>query len=132
MSNETHHDRQKERLARPEQGSARRQRAENINRTLFKIASPVNSASHLDELYRSIHRILSSVIDATNFYIALYDKSRDGNILFVNKSGLDKFGYEDDDVLHGLNAFDLLAPEDRQRAVANFTRALAGESVGLS
>jgi len=132
MSNETHHDRQKERLARPEQGSARRQRAENINRTLFKIASAVNSASHLDELYRSIHRILSSVIDTTNFYIALYDKSRDGNILFVNKSGLDKFGYEDDDVLHGLNAFDLLAPEDRQRAVANFTRALAGESVGLS
>ena len=57
--------------------SVRLQRAEKINRTLFRIASAVNSASHLEELYGSIHRILSSVIDTTNFYIALYDKSVD-------------------------------------------------------
>ena len=57
--------------------SVRPQRAEKINRTLFRIASAVNSASHLEELYGSIHRILSSVIDTTNFYIALYDKSFD-------------------------------------------------------
>ncbi|NNF97901.1 MAG: GAF domain-containing protein [Desulfobacteraceae bacterium] len=44
-----------------------------INQTLFDISNAVNTTKSLDELYRSIHKSLSRVMDVTNFFIALYD-----------------------------------------------------------
>ncbi len=54
-----------------------RGRAERINKTLFRISSAVNATSNLDELYESIHHSLSEIIDATNFFFALYDREDD-------------------------------------------------------
>ncbi len=54
----------------------RLKRAEKINRALFDISATVSSSATLDELYPSIHASLSMVIDATNFYIALFDSSK--------------------------------------------------------
>lgn len=51
-----------------------RKRAEQINRVLFRISNAVNTTKDLDELYRSIHRILGEIIDLTNFFIAIYQK----------------------------------------------------------
>jgi len=264
-----------EKIRQLEQESDHRLRAQKINQAMFKIANAVNSTSDLDELYRSIHRTLSTVIDTTNFYIALYDAASDGisfaycvdevdgsylprvgvsrtasltgeiirtrrpamltkaeiaawrirsgltvpacslseiwlgapllvqqkiigvmavqsytdpalydqtamgvmtavadqvaiaieskratdalqeserrfrelaellpetifeadtqgNILFANKSGIGQFGYNQEDLANGLNAYDLLVADDRQRAEASFARALAGEPIGLS
>jgi len=72
------YDELQERIRQLEQESHHRLRAEKINHAMFKIANAVNSTSDLDELYRSIHRTLSTVIDTTNFYIALYDAACDG------------------------------------------------------
>ncbi len=60
-----------------ESESAQRKRFEEINHSLFKISNAVNMTSSLDELFRTIHLALSPVIDTTNFFIALYDKSKD-------------------------------------------------------
>jgi two-component system, cell cycle sensor histidine kinase and response regulator CckA len=49
-------------------------RAQRINRILFWISNAVNTTDNLEELYASIHKHLGTVIDLTNFYIALYDK----------------------------------------------------------
>jgi len=54
-----------------------RKHAEEINKTLFRISNAVNTSTNLDELYRSIHHSLSSIIDVTSFYIALYHKETD-------------------------------------------------------
>ncbi|RPI74520.1 MAG: GAF domain-containing protein, partial [Desulfobacteraceae bacterium] len=54
-----------------------RKHAEEINRTLFAISNAVNTTDNLNELYRSIHQSLNKVIDAANFYIALYYKESD-------------------------------------------------------
>ncbi|RPI77184.1 MAG: GAF domain-containing protein, partial [Desulfobacteraceae bacterium] len=54
-----------------------RKHAEEINRTLYYIANAVNTTTNLNELYKSIHSFLSNIIDADNFYIALYDKEKD-------------------------------------------------------
>ena len=54
-----------------------RKHAEEINRTLFKISNAVNTSTNLDELYKSIHQSLGSIIDVTSFYIALYHKEDD-------------------------------------------------------
>ncbi len=57
-------------------------RTEAINRTLFDIATALNASGSLQELYRSIHEILSSLLDMTNFYIAIYYEKRNA-IRFV-------------------------------------------------
>jgi len=66
-----------QRIALLEQESERRKRLEEINATLVKISTAINDTSSLDELYQSIHQALSSIIDTTNFYIALYDNTDD-------------------------------------------------------
>jgi len=63
-----------------EKESEQRKRFEDINATLFTISNSVNMTSNLDELFQSIHKALSSIIDTTNFYIALYDIEVDGII----------------------------------------------------
>jgi len=47
--------------------------AEQVNGVLFAIASAVNTTLNLYDLYRSIHLSLGSILDVTNFYIALVD-----------------------------------------------------------
>ncbi|MCG8551825.1 MAG: PAS domain S-box protein, partial [Desulfobacterales bacterium] len=49
------------------------QHAREINQTLFSIANAVNTTSDLPTLYREIHQSLWTVLDVTNFYIAIVD-----------------------------------------------------------
>ena len=46
---------------------------QDINQTLFAISNAVNTTPNLKNLYRSIHKSLSNIMDVTNFYIALVD-----------------------------------------------------------
>ena len=55
-----------------------------INKTIFEIANSFTTTSSLQELYGSIHRILSNLIDMTNFYIAVYYQ-KENAIRFVYK-----------------------------------------------
>jgi GAF domain len=48
--------------------------AEEINRVLYTIADAVNASEDRDALYRTIHQVLGTVIDATNFLIAIVDQ----------------------------------------------------------
>ena len=48
-------------------------RSERITAILHKISHAVNTTESLDELFHIIHDSLATIIDATNFYIALYD-----------------------------------------------------------
>lgn len=50
-----------------------RKQAEAINRALFSISNAVNTTRNLEDLYESIHGSLSSIMDVTNFFIALVD-----------------------------------------------------------
>ncbi|MFZ5570330.1 MAG: response regulator [Thermodesulfobacteriota bacterium] len=50
-----------------------RSRSDEINQALYSISNAVNTSSDLDALYRSIHRIMSRVIDAADFLIATYE-----------------------------------------------------------
>jgi len=54
---------------------------EKLQQVLFNISKAANSPISLDELYQSIHQELSSIIDTSNFYIALVDQEED-KILF--------------------------------------------------
>ncbi|MEE8341291.1 MAG: PAS domain S-box protein, partial [Candidatus Neomarinimicrobiota bacterium] len=47
---------------------------EKLQSVIYKISQATHSAKNLDELYESIHKLLSDVLDVTNFYIATYDE----------------------------------------------------------
>lgn len=68
-----------QRIALLEHELVQRKRFEGINSALCKISNAVNMTSSLDDLFKSIHLVLSAIIDTTNFCIALYDKTQ--NIL---------------------------------------------------
>jgi signal transduction histidine kinase/sensor domain CHASE-containing protein/DNA-binding response OmpR family regulator/GAF domain-containing protein/HPt (histidine-containing phosphotransfer) domain-containing protein len=54
-----------------------RERSENINLTLFAISNAANTAPSLPDLFQQIHTSLGHILDAGNFYIALYDRDTD-------------------------------------------------------
>lgn len=53
------------------------ERAEELRSAMFRISEITTTAGDLSDLYRSIHRIVGELMDATNFYIALYDAATD-------------------------------------------------------
>ncbi len=48
-------------------------RAQTLSSALYRIAERTSSASHLQGFYASIHNIVGELMNAQNFYIALYD-----------------------------------------------------------
>jgi two-component system, cell cycle sensor histidine kinase and response regulator CckA len=51
-----------------------RLRAQRLQDALYRIAEVSTSARDLNELYPAIHAIVADLLDARNFYIALYDR----------------------------------------------------------
>ncbi|BHH83800.1 PAS domain S-box protein [Desulforhopalus sp. 52FAK] len=66
-----------QRVALLEKELEQHQRVERINTTLFNISNAIETTASLNELYKTIHLALSSIIDTTNFYIASYNKIDD-------------------------------------------------------
>jgi PAS domain S-box-containing protein len=52
-------------------------RAEVLQSSLFRIADLSRKAAKLDDFYAAVHRIISELMDATNFYVAEYDEEKD-------------------------------------------------------
>ena len=72
MSDKPSYEALEQQVKRLERTVARTRRAEAVNKTLFHIATDLNTSETLQELYRSIHKHLSSLMDMTNFFIAIY------------------------------------------------------------
>jgi PAS domain S-box-containing protein len=51
-----------------------RKRAEELQRALYRIADQTSTATDLQALFPAIHSIVGELMDARNFYIALYDE----------------------------------------------------------
>ncbi|UCD64661.1 MAG: PAS domain S-box protein [Candidatus Zixiibacteriota bacterium] len=49
-------------------------RIQKVQAALFEISEATNLSRNLEELLETIHRILGTLIDTTNFYVALYDE----------------------------------------------------------
>ncbi len=52
------------------------------------------------------------------------------NLTFANQHAFAAFGYTQEDFDRGLNALDMVVPEDRNRALNELTRGLAGQDLG--
>ena len=66
-----------------------RRKAENTNRALFQISNAVNQTRNLHEFYGSIHKVLKTVMDLPNFYIAIHDRENDRIVFPYNMDEVD-------------------------------------------
>ncbi len=53
-----------------------RKQLERVQKSIYRISETAGTVKKLDDLYREIHEIISELIPAKNFYIALYDGER--------------------------------------------------------
>lgn len=64
-------------MQRMQESVARLEQAERLQRSLYAIADMAGSDLEMPDMLRGLHRIVSDLMYAENFYIALYDKERD-------------------------------------------------------
>ena len=62
----------------------------------------------------------------------IFEMDTEGTLTFVNRNALAYFGFTQEELLRGVKGFDLIAPEDRPRAMDAVKRTLAGEDLGLT
>ncbi len=58
----------------------------------------------------------------------VFETDEGGNLIFVNRTAFRRFGYTQKDFDAGLNALEMVAPEDRDRAAGNMMRIMNGET----
>ncbi|MBN1271464.1 MAG: PAS domain S-box protein [Candidatus Aminicenantes bacterium] len=64
---------------------------EKVQKVLFNITRSTNISVNLDALLKNIYRELGTLIDTTNFFIALYDKKKDTYTFPFYVDAYDKF-----------------------------------------
>ncbi|MBU0678331.1 MAG: PAS domain S-box protein [Verrucomicrobia bacterium] len=60
----------------------------------------------------------------------IFEISPDGHVLFANRTGLEMFGYTEEELAAGLNAFNMFARRDVPRVVSNMSKVVRGENIG--
>jgi len=63
------------------QDISERKQSEKVQQVLYNISKAANSPMSLNQLYKSIHKELGTIIDTTNFYIALVNE-KEGKAFF--------------------------------------------------
>jgi len=63
--------------------------------------------------------------------VAIYEMDVAGKVTFANQGAFEYFGYTQEDLIQGLNGFDMIVPENRSKAIQNIQRVLDGEKLGL-
>ncbi|MGO9121357.1 MAG: sigma 54-interacting transcriptional regulator [Desulfomonilaceae bacterium] len=74
-----------------------------------------------EEKHRELAEFLPQII---------YEIDLNGTFTFANRSGLEAVGYTSDDLARGVNATELMVPEDRDRLMLDVSRVLLGEKIG--
>jgi transcriptional regulator with GAF, ATPase, and Fis domain len=82
--------------------------ARRIQSVLFNITEATSSAKDLDDLLKVIHSQLGTLIDTTNFYVALYDK----------KSKLYSFPY----IVDELEEDETFTPQELKKSLTDYVR----------
>ena len=75
-----------------------------------------------EERFRELTELLPETI---------YEMDVKGNLTFINRSAFDHFRYDQQDFDQGLNAFEMIIPEDRNRAMENVKKILRGKKAVL-
>jgi len=95
-------------------------------KSLISLIDITDSKTALEKLQQSEHRfretaeLLPGVICEMDFNMYF---------TYVNKKGLEIFGYRQEELDTGIKALSVIHPDDRDRAIQGFTNVLSGDSV---
>ncbi|MBU2643901.1 PAS domain S-box protein [bacterium] len=76
---------------------------------------------HSDQKYRDIANLLPQVV---------FETDENGQMTFANRFAFDLFQYTQSDFENGINALQLVVPEEQEKALLNIARVHAGETMG--
>ncbi|MBD3182005.1 response regulator [Candidatus Poribacteria bacterium] len=60
----------------------------------------------------------------------VFETDINNNIIFANQTAFREYGYTPEKLKSGLNAYDTIIPEEREKAKRNFSRIIEGEKIG--
>ncbi len=92
--------------------------------TFQDITERVLAEEHVKETekkYRDLSESLPQII---------FEVDLNGNLKYVNQTGLKLFGYTQEEIAHGFNVMDVFIPEDRERLAVNIMRSIQGQILG--
>jgi PAS domain S-box-containing protein len=90
--------------------------------------TPITELKQIEKSLRESERKYKEF--ANSLPQVVFETDVEGNLTFINRLALDIFGYTQTDFEKGLNALEMLIPEDRNRAVRNVQRVIQGEILG--
>ena len=76
LSQRQENERLRQRTAELEAQAAEQRRSQQIQGALYRIAEAAGAVEEMAAFYRAMHAIVGELMDARNFYIALYDHAR--------------------------------------------------------
>jgi PAS domain S-box-containing protein len=74
-----------------------------------------------EERFRDMAELLPEII---------FEIDAQGKLTFVNQSAFTQFQYTEAEFINGLNALEMIVPEDRERGLSNIMKILGGKPVG--
>ena len=90
-------------------------------RNIIRLDQSEKALKESEEKYKALANSLPQIV---------FETDENGMLTFVNQNAFDLFGYTQADLANGLNALDMLVPQDRDRALENINKVLNGEKVG--
>jgi two-component system cell cycle sensor histidine kinase/response regulator CckA len=96
-----------------------------------KIVGAIQDISELKRIEDALRESMDAYREAADLLPqSVFEMDATGRLTFINKQGFLAFGYTDEDFESGLQALQMLVPEDRVRAAQNISRAMTGERIG--
>ncbi len=90
--------------------------------------TPITERKRAEEALRKSEKRYKELSDSLPQIV--FETDETGNITFSNRIAFDLFDYTQEDFNKGLNASQMLIPEDRERAAENLQKVIGGEKLG--
>lgn len=93
--------------------SETKQNQKDLERRIIELDDKLKNAQGVYDALQEEHKKFSALLEASHLGISLLDL--DGNILFANRHKAEMLGFESDEQLLGVNAYNFLPPAERRK-----------------
>jgi len=100
------------------------------HKTILGFVRDVTYRKHIEEALRQSEKSYRELVDFLP--ISIFEMDRAGNIITGNQAIFEMFGYVEEDLEKGINVFQSIVPDHRERLKMNIQRVLNGEKIGGS
>jgi PAS domain S-box-containing protein len=103
------------------------ERTSTLVATNERLAREIEVRRHAEQALRENEKRYRELADMLPQPV--FEMDLDGHLTFANRTAFDRLGYKPGDLQRGLSVYQMLIPEDRERAMETTRRRLAGEAI---